>query len=409
VTDKAVSVSNLWRERSRIVLEVAVCSVAALAFAAMALGILALLLTGNHPGGRDFVAYWVAGHQIVHHANPYDSATVFALERSVGFPAESNPLLMRNPPSALPLVMPLGFLSLRAASLLWSLLLIAAFAGSVHMLRVLLGCRAGRLQWLGYSFGPALACIFSGQTGLFCLLGLVVFLRLHRTRPFAAGAALWFCALKPHLFLPFGVVLLAWIVLDRSYGVFAGAAASMCASSALIWSLDPAAWSQYRSMMQSSWLDREFIPCLGVALRFLIRPQAMWIEYLPAAAGCVWAVFYYARNRIAWDWLQHGALLMLVSIFVTPYAWLSDQSLLIPALLLGAYRATSRWQIGLLLAATAAIEVQLLSGVTVHSPQFLWTAPLWLTWYLYVTASAPASKLPRTVTPAAASAQPASL
>jgi hypothetical protein len=32
-------------------------------------------------GRRDFVEYWVSGHQLTHHANPYDWEAILALER----------------------------------------------------------------------------------------------------------------------------------------------------------------------------------------------------------------------------------------------------------------------------------------------------------------------------------------
>jgi hypothetical protein len=86
------------------------------------------------------------------------------------------------------------------------------------------------LNYLGYSFAPALVCLIVGQTSLFALLGLVLFLRLHRTRPFLAGVSLWLCALKPHLFLAFGVVLLAWIIVSRCYRILLGAASAMAAA-----------------------------------------------------------------------------------------------------------------------------------------------------------------------------------
>ena len=52
------------------------------------------------------------------------------------------------------------------------------------------------------------------------LLGLVLFLRLHRSSPFLAGVSLWLCLLKPHLFVPFGIVLIVWAIVTRSYSSF---------------------------------------------------------------------------------------------------------------------------------------------------------------------------------------------
>jgi hypothetical protein len=377
-----------WRDKVRTFLEPTVVFTCALVFAIFALGLSVLLLTGNNPHGRDVVSFWAAGRQIVAHANPYDSASILKIEQSAGFSDQSQVLLMRNPPSALCLVVPLGLFGLRAAALLWSLLLFAAFVLSIHMLWAMMGRPRNKLHYLGYSFAPALLCILGGQTALFALLGLTLFLRFHSKRPFVAGLSLWLCALKPHLFLPFATVLLLWIVLTRAYRILAGALLAIAASSLAAWLLDPAVWSQYAQMMRSSGIEREFIPCLSVALRFAIHPQTMALQYLPALAACLWAIPFYWRHRARWDWIQDGSLLMLVSILASPYAWITDQALLVPALLVGVYRATSRAQLGLLALASAAIEIAQLLGANLHSALYLWTTPFWLAWFLYVSTKA---------------------
>jgi hypothetical protein len=377
-----------WRDKASTLLEPAVVCVCTLVFAIFALGLSVLILTGNNPRGRDIVSFWAAGRQIVQHANPYDSVSILQIERSVGFSQQSQVLLMRNPPSALCLVVPLGLFGLRTAALLWSLLLLAAMALSIHMLWAMLGRPRNKLHYLGYSFAPALLCILGGQTALFALLGLTLFLRFHSVRPFVAGLSLWLCALKPHLFLPFATVLLLWIVLSRSYRILAGAILAITASSMAAWLLDPAVWIQYAQMMRSSGIEREFIPCLSVALRFAIHPQTMALQYIPALAACLWAIPFYWRRRTRWDWMQDGALLMLVSILASPYAWITDQALLVPALLVGVYRATTRAQLGLLALASAVIEIAQLLGANLHSAPYLWTTPFWLAWFLYVSAKA---------------------
>jgi hypothetical protein len=359
-----------------------------IAFAGIVLGIVLLVLTGNRPSGRDFVSYWTAGHQILHHQDPYDGATILATERSVGFPPDAQSLIMRNAPWALCLVMPLGLLGLQSGALFWTLLLVACLLISAHLLWIMHGRPKGKIHLLGYSFGPALACILGGQTGVFPLLGLVLFLRFHRQRPFVAGLSLWLCALKPHLLLPSGTVLLVWIVLSRSYRILAGLGVALAVSSLIASILDPGVWVQYGQMMRTAGIEREFIPCLGVVLRLAVRKQAMWLEYIPAAAGCVWGLSYYWKHRDHWDWMEHGAILTLVSVVVAPYAWCTDQALLIPALLQGAYWATSRSLLIVLALAGAVLEIQMLMGLKLHSAWLLWTTPFWLAWYLYVTTRA---------------------
>src|SRR3569833_3881964 len=94
-----------------------VVTVCTLAFALNAGGILTSLLTDGFAGQRDFLTYWCSGVQLVHHENPYGEAAIGTLERSVGFSPSLQPLIMRNAPYALVVVYPLGFLTLKDASL----------------------------------------------------------------------------------------------------------------------------------------------------------------------------------------------------------------------------------------------------------------------------------------------------
>ena len=170
--------------------DVSIAVVAGLAFAVMIIFVFTIPFAGSLAASRDFVSYWAAGRQLVHHANPYDPAAVSALEHSAGFTYNNVVLFMRNPPWALLLALPLGLLGLRVAAVLWTLVLLACLLASVRMTQQLCGSPPNRIHWLGFAFTPALICVTMGQTSLFALLGLVLFLRLQRRRPFAAGAAL---------------------------------------------------------------------------------------------------------------------------------------------------------------------------------------------------------------------------
>ena len=348
--------------------EFSIAAVAGLALALTILFICAVPLAGNLAASRDFVSYWVTGQQLVHHGNPYDRNAIAALEHSAGLTVKAV-LIMRNPPWALPLAYPLGFLGLRFAAILWTLLLLACLLISVRMVRGLHGSPPNRIHWLGFAFTPALICLIMGQTSLFALLGLALFLHFYRSRPFAAGAALWLCALKPQLFVPFSVVLLAWVLITRRYKIVAGAAVAV---------------------------ENEFIPCLSDAFRFWLRPQAVWLQYLPATLGCVWALIYFWRRRRGWDWAQNGSLLMLVSLLTAPYCWFYDQGVAIPALLEGAYVTRSRKLLVVLALTILGTDIEL-CAVRVTSPLYLWTAPAWLAWYLFARASAasPAARPPQ--------------
>jgi hypothetical protein len=363
--------------------EMSIALVSGLALALTALFVCAAPLAGDIAGARDFVVYWATGQQLVHHQSPYDADAMMRIERDAGLPHAYGVLFMRNPPWALPIAYLLGMVGVRAGALLWSLLLLGCLWATVHLTWQMHGRPRRLFNCLGYSFAPALVCLIVGQTSLFSLLGLVLFLRLHGARPFLAGMSLWLCALKPHLFLPFGVVLLAWVAVSGSYKVLFGAATALAASCAAAWAMDPAAWTDYAHMMRTYGIEYEFIPCWSVVLRLWTRPQAMGIQYILPLLGCGWALAYFWKRRHAWNWLEHGSPVILVSIFCAPYCWLFDQAVTIPALLHGVYRTRSKILLALLAAASLAIEIEMVAGVKLPSALYLWTAPVWVAWYAF--------------------------
>lgn len=378
--------------------ELSIAVVGGLALAFTALFLCVVPLTASFTGSRDFVVFWATGQQLVHHGNPYDAAAMRQIELAAGLPAKYPVLFMRNPPWALPLVSPLGLVSVRIGALLWSLALLGCLLLSVRLLWIVAGRPENQFHWLGYSFGPALLCLFIGQTSLFALLGLALFLRLHGTRPLVAGASLWLGALKPHLFLPFGLVLILWVFTDRRYKLLAGAVLAMAASCGMTWLLDPSSWTSYFRMMRGSAVEKEFIPCLSDAFRLWFAPRSIWLQYLPAAIACIWALAYYWNRRKRWDWNSHGNLLMVVSVAVAPYCWLYDQCLVIPALLQGIYTTRARLLPALLAIASVVLYAQFCM-VNVISALYLWAAPAWLAWYLYARGSAVKEAMPASAIP----------
>ena len=365
--------------------QVAIATAAGLALAFTILYIFAVPVAGKLAASRDFLSYWATGLQLVHHHNPYDRDAIWAIEHSAGLDPRTV-LIMRNPPWALPIAYPLGLLGLRVAGILWTLLLLACLLVCIRILHELHGSPPNHIHWLGFAFTPAIICITMGQTSLLALLGLVLFLRFHRCHPFNAGAALWLCALKPHLLLPFAAVLAVWIVLTRAWKLLAGFAAALAFTSALATLIDPSAWTDYARLMRSPSVENQFIPCLAGALRHWLRPHAVWMQYLPVAFACLWALAYFWRRRAHWDWLSNSSPLILVSLLATPYLWFYDQCLAIPALLSGAYATRSRTVLAALSLLILATDIEI-CFVKITSTLFLWTIPVWLLWYLIARAT----------------------
>ena len=186
-------------------------------------------------------------------------------------------------------------------------------------------------------------------------------------------------------------MLVAWVLVSRSYKLAAGASVAMAASCAITSLIDPMAWTQYIQMAHASHIDQEFIPCLSDLLRYWISPRSIWLQYLPAALGCIWALVYFWPRRRTWDWTKDGSLLILVSLLVAPYTWVYDQGIVIPALLQGAFLTRSRNLLIALAFLSALVEIVVFSSLTYPAAMqrwTYWTAPAWLAWYLVARAMA---------------------
>jgi len=358
-------------------------------------------LSNKNAAERDFISYWSAGQLIVHHQNPYDGPAVRALELAAGREPSVPTLIMRNPPVAFFLVVPLGFAAPKASLILWLLFLLAALLLASFLIWRLHGKPDSLIHLLGFAFAPVLACLMAGQFGILLMLGVLLFLTLYRDWPLLAGAGLLLCALKPHFFVPFGVALILWSFGNkRGHRVAAGFCAALAASCAFAVFVDPHAFAQYSQFAKGGAALNDVVPTLGAQLRLLIDPRAVWIQFFPEALACFWAAWYFFTRRARWDWADHGMVLLLVGAICTPYGFFTDEALLLPAVLAGLYRqldssrAVSHPRIWPLLVFAAAALAELMMNVPIVSTGYLWTTPAWLGWYLYATGRLSRQPLP---------------
>lgn len=362
---------------------------AAACIVAFGFGVVALMVVlsvgSKNVTGSDFVEYWVAAQQIAHGGNPYDPAATLRMEQAAGRNLDKTEVTY-SPPVGLVLALPLGYVTATTGYVLWSLALFASFALAVWILWLQHGSPNTLLHLLCFLFAPAVVCVLAAQLGIFFLLGVALFLYLHRTWPLLAGVVLLPCTLKPHLFVPVAVVLVLWTIHKRTYRVLLGFLLAMAASSAVMWRMDPQIWTQYLQMVKSQSVMSAVSPTLSAMLRVLISPHSAWLQFVPEMAACVWAIWYFRRWRAEWDWMDHGLLVMLVAVLCTPYGYFTDESVLLPAVLAGLYWARSTGRSLLPLFVVGGIGLlEMSQKVKLTSPYYLWSAPAWLAWYLYAT------------------------
>jgi Glycosyltransferase family 87 len=344
---------------------------------------------------RDSIAYWAAARLLLHHQDPYSAPNVLALERSQGYQADK-PLVLRTPPWSLWMVLPLGSLNPYWAWVVWLAVLLASLVLSMRISWRMYGDGGIRPPTVfllaGYLFAPVPACLAAGQLGMVLLLGIVLFFSLAERHPWLAGAVLLLPFAKPHLFGLLWPILAIWIAARKKWPLAGGFALAFSLAVAIAWAFDPAVFGHYRDMLRHASIQHEFIPALSGVLRLIFFRRFFWAQFLPLAAGCGWSGWYYWKNRCTWSWKEHGAALLVVSVLTTPYAWITDEAILLPAILPGVlwvYRAkpnlTLRSQLAI--SAFACLDGLLLLILRAKIPFatgiYFWSSLVWVSWYWY--------------------------
>jgi hypothetical protein len=343
---------------------------------------------------RDSIAYWAAARLLVGHQNPYDSRSVMAIEQQQGY-TDRKPLVLRTPPWSLFMVLPLGAMNAFWAWVSWVAGSIAALVFGIRLCWRMFGTdlRPPTLFWVvGCTFAPVPACLVSGQMGILLLLGMVLFLWLEPSSPFLAGVALIFPFAKPHLLALFWPMLVIWIIRERKWRIAAGFAASLAAATVLALAFDPAVFPHYGQMLRDAAIGSEFIPALSGVLRLVFFHRSFWVQFVPLGLAVPWAVRMYVVNRGGWSWRDRGLSLMVVSVLTTPYAWLTDEAILLPAILQAAmwvYGARGQVTYGgrFVIAVFACLNGLLLLILWFKIPFatgiYFWSSVVWFAWYVY--------------------------
>jgi hypothetical protein len=343
---------------------------------------------------RDSIAYWAAAKLLVHHEDPYCASSVLALQKSQGYGADK-PLVLRTPPWSMWMVLPLGVLNAYWAWLVWLTVLLGSLILSMRISWKMYGdgSRPPTVFLLaGYLFAPVPACLVAGQLGLVLLVGIVLFFVLQERYPLLAGAVLLVPFAKPHLFALLWPILAIWIVTRRKCSMAIGFCLAFSAAVAIACAFDPSVFEHYREMVRQASIQYEFIPAVSGVIRLIFFRRFFWGQFLPLVAGLLWSLRYYSRNRLTWNWQTHGPALLVVSVLTTPYAWMTDETILLPAILqtvLWTYqrRTTLTLQSKMAILAFAGLNGLLLLVLRAKLPFstgiYFWSSLVWVSWYWY--------------------------
>lgn len=295
-----------------------------------------LIFASNVVLRNDFMEYWAAARLTLEGRDPYDPAAMSAVQAAAGW--TRTPVMMWNPPWAIPFVLPFALIPYRVASLLWPLFLLSVVAISAFVgWRSLAG--AGRpvepAIALSLLFPPSWFAAMGGQISPLLLFGLTGFLwAVTRRRDACAGGFLFLLLIKPHLLLLVLFAVVFWSVRERRWGVLVGVASAAGVFGLIPILSNPAIWAQYVDRVTGTAPEQFVTMTLGAALRVIWGWDRFWLQFVPAALGTAWLAGYlWARRAAPWSWIHELPLLILVSLLTTAYAWVHDVVVAVPVLL----------------------------------------------------------------------------
>lgn len=341
---------------------------------------------------RDSIQYWATGTLLLHRGNPYSVSDVQALEKSQGYP-ENRPLMLRTPPWSVWMVLIEGLFSSFWAWVVWLAILFASLLVSIRISWRMYGDGPNpppAFLLAAYLFAPVAACLVAGQMGMLLLLGIALFLYLEPERPFWAGAALLLPMAKPHIFALVWLILAVWVIEHKRWSVLAGITSAFAVANLLAFALDPAIYRHYHEMLHQQAIGGELIPSLSGMLRGFFFMRHFWVQFVPTGLGLLWSAWYYWKNRRLWDWRKHGLAVLVVSLLTTPYSWITDEVVLLPAILQGVLwlnRAALKIRSQLLIVLFVLPDLLLLLIIAFQIPPatgiFFWSSLVWFAWYSY--------------------------
>ncbi len=294
-------------------------------------GIIGLWIPDSAGGAVDFTEYGAAARVLANGGNPYDGRSLLAFQTPVGW-VDSRAQMMWNPPWVFPLVLPLAWLPWGSGFLTWS-----AVQGAVILWASVAAWRlyggADRWMWvpilLAVAFAPMLFLMRLGQISGFMLFGLVGFLAAMRMgRPGWAGVAMAFTAVKPHLLLPFAVLLACDAIVTpktRKAVLVGGGILIGCALFPMVWNTD--VWSQYVAGTRAPsdefhYSTADWDPPILASKLGTYFDNSMAVQFVPSVVATLMLIGYWFRQRKVWNWEQELPRIALVSFLTTGYgAW----------------------------------------------------------------------------------------
>jgi hypothetical protein len=291
--------------------------------------------------GYDFYYLWSVGALLHHGVDPYDIDLLRQQLYALGWPTTEIPQRFTHPPNTLWLYWLLAIAPFKVSLLIWSCVSYALIFASTLILARAVGVQSSLSRYFILAaaaiFPPSLGTIIWGQVNAALLLGLALFaLGWVRGRFFYAGMGLSLVLIKPHIFVPLLVVILVWEILSRRSSCIAGCACGFLFQIAASCTVSPDCIVWYRGALDGI-VDESMLICGATLGQFIECNSGLRsIRPLLLALGCL-AALQITKVR-GYTLVTLLAVVLPLSMSVSPYCWMHSLVVLIPGLLcIGSY------------------------------------------------------------------------
>lgn len=286
--------------------------------------------------GYDFYYLWSVGALVHQGLDPYNTELLRQQLYSIGWPASEIPQKFTHPLNTLWLYWLLALLPFKAALLMWSAASFAIIGSSglilARELRAPQSLSPQLALFTAVIFPPTLGTIIWGQVNAALLLGITLFaLYWNRGNLFRAGVGLSLILIKPHIFIPFLLVILVWEIAARRLSCVVGCGCGLLVQVCASCLVAPDCVQWYQGALQGI-LSESMIIC-GATLGQYIECESglRSVRPLLLAAGC-FAAISLTKAR-GYNLVTLLGVTLPLSVSVSPYCWMHSLVILLPGLL----------------------------------------------------------------------------
>jgi hypothetical protein len=192
-----------------------------------------------------------------------------------------------------------------------------------------------------------------------------------------------------------------WAVSRKRWSLLGGLGGAFIIALSIGLALDPSLFSHYHQMLNEEAVQNRFIPTLSGMIRALFFRKYFLVQFVPLILGMAWTAYYYWANAHSWNWRTHGLALLVVAVLTSPYAWMTDEAVLLPAILQGVlWLREPKLKVRSQLAIVIFVGLDLLLLLIVKAQVapatgiFFWSSLVWFGWFWYARSFAGSSAVP---------------